>query len=604
MRRIRLLQSGSAGGRVRLRAVLALAAVALLLTVVLSAGQGQSGPAMFTDIATSAMAEARTDSAGVCWADYDGDGDEDLFVTNAARHGHERNRLWRNDGGIFTEATDQAGMTSRALKNSVGCAFADLDGDGDLDFYVTAKTHKDEGAGDQENKLFRNDGDGTFADVTARARVGMPGVGSASSDWADFDNDGDLDGFVGARTLNDLNAFFEQLAPLEFRNIAEAKGLADPVGRRFTFMGNWFDYDADGDVDILLAIDFWGLELFRNDAGRFTRVTAAAFPPATDSTPGAPPNNPMGITWGDYDNDGCMDVFITGTNIPGQGGFGAAALGDLASRLYRNNCDGTFTDVTQAVGFIPTGLVEWSTSFIDYDNDGDLDLSVVAGNAADFLPPELRRVRGNSRRLITLIVNGLRRVIPSRLVAWAYRYEVMIPASGALGRPAAMPNMLYQNQLVETGIARFANVTAREGVANLGASRGSAWADFDNDGDLDWFISGRATANRLFRNNGPVGNYLRIHLVGERLKNAVGAWVRIKVRDGGRVATQIRHVHVLDGYLSQSQMAPHFGLGVIPSVEEVAVRWPGTTTWQVVCRSVPANRTITVAQHGHCRWTP
>lgn len=595
-------QNGKARGRARLRVVLAVAAVVLLLTAVLSLGRGESRSARFIDSATPEMAEPKADSSGSCWADVDGDGDQDLFVANAARRAHEGNRLWRNDGGgIWIDVAGPAGVTSRALKNASGCAFADLDRDGDLDLYVTARTHKDGGLGGQENKLFRNNGDGTFADMTAKARMGMPGVGSASADWADYDGDGDLDGFVGARTLNDLNAFFEQLAPFEFRDVAETKGLADPVGRRFTFMGTWFDYDVDGDVDILLAIDFWGLELFRNDGGTFTRVTATAFPQATDSTPGAPPNNPMGITWGDYDNDGCMDVFITGTNLPGQGGFGAAALGDLASRLYRSTCSGRFTDVTQAVGFIPTGLVEWSTSFVDYDNDGDLDLSVVAGNAADFLPPELRRVRGNARKVITLIVNGLRRIVPSRLVAWAYRYEVMIPASGALGRPAAMPNMLYQNQLIETGTARFVNVTAREGVSNLGASRGSAWADFDNDGDLDWFISGRSTANRLFRNNGPVGNYLRVHLVGDRLKDAVGAWVRIRA-ESGRASSQIRHVHVHEGYLSQSQMDPHFGLGATQTVEEIQVRWPGTMTWVTVCTAVPANRTVTIIESRGCSW--
>jgi hypothetical protein len=360
-------------------------------------------------------------------------------------------------------------------------------------------------------------------------------------------------------------------------------------------LGSWFDYDADGDEDLLIGIDFWGAELYRNDHGRFTRVTTKALPPAADDTPGAPPNNPMGISWGDYDNDGCIDVFITGTNVPGQGGFEGDTLGDLASRLYHNNCDGTLIDVTVPSGFRPTGLIEWSANFIDFDNDGDLDLSIVAGNSLQGKPRQ--RTLAVARGLINRVVAIPRRLIPYRTAAWAYRYEAMIPASGERGMAAAMPAYLYQNRLVETGKALFVDVTAQMGVGNFGASWGSAWADMDNDGDLDWFIPGRGTPSRLFRNNGPVGNYLRVHLIGAPLRDAAGAWVKIKA--GGR--EQVRHVHVLDGYLSQSQMDPHFGLGKAQRVDGVWIRWPGTTAWVSMCGPIPANQTVTIAQGGGCR---
>ncbi|MGQ0568270.1 MAG: CRTAC1 family protein [Armatimonadota bacterium] len=555
---------------------------------------------MFSDIATPAIAGGKIDSGGACWADIDRDGDADLFVANYARHQGDKSRLWRNDGdGRFTDVGDAAGVSMPDFERSTGCAFADLDNDGDPDLYVTVKATKSKGDRPKGSRLFQNNGDGTFTDTTEAAGVGMLGKGSASSDWADYDADGDYDGFVATRDETDLNGFFEQLRPLSFRDIGAAKGLADPMGAESVFMGSWFDYDADGDLDILLAIDWWGLELYRNDGGAFTRVTTTAFPKATDSTPGAPPNNPMGVTWGDYDGDGCVDLFVSGMNVPGQGGFDVDVFtADSPSRLYRNNCDGTFSDATRTAGFIATGLVEWSVNFVDYDNDGDLDLSVVAGNTSEQLPKSLGRPRSSSRKIITLVASAIRKIVPSRWVAWAYRYEMMIPASGALGPGAAMPNMLYQNQLVETGAATFVDVTNRVGAADVGTARGSAWADIDNDGDLDWFIPAKGTPSRLYRNNGPVGNYLRVHLVGSPLRDAVGAWVKIKV--GNRY--QQRHVHVLDGYLSQSQMDPHFGLGKVGTVDEIRVRWPGTTAWMLACSVVPANVKVTITQGGGCRW--
>jgi hypothetical protein len=568
---------------------------------------------MFSDIAPPLMAEAHRSDGG-CWGDFDGDGNQDLFVANTGG----TSRLWRNDGaGSLTDVGGTLGL-SRMLRRATSCVFVDMDNDGDRDLYVGSRANEIQPIA--ESKVFENRG-GTFVDVTASAGMGMPGLGVASSDWADYDDDGDYDAFVAVRWGRSAhaNAFFEQLTPLIFRDTAAAKGLADPPGPQTAFLGSWFDYDADGDLDLLVAIDFWGLELYRNDAGAFTRVTTTALPQATDSTPGAPPNNAMGVTWGDYDADGCMDVFISGNNLPGQGGFEAIVMGDLASRLYRNHCDGTFSDVTRAVGLRPTGVIEWGGQFIDFDNDGDLDLSVVAGNADKSETYGISGSEGDggngegetagrapsagssfARQMRILLVSGARRVLPAspRLYDWLYRYEAMIPAVGTAGRAAAMPNFLYKNLLVETGSARFVNVINQVGAGDVGATRGSAWADFDNDGDLDWFVPNRGTPNRLFRNDGPVGHYLRVHLVGARLRDAVGAWV--KIRAGGR--EQVRHVHVLDGYLSQSQMDPHFGLGTADRVDEVWVRWAGTTQWLLACSGVPANKMVTIPQGGACRW--
>lgn len=575
----------------------------LVLVVWANYGGSRQAAAMFTDIASPVLADPRARAEGACWGDYDADGDLDLFVANA----DGPSRLWRNDGGgAFADVARSAGIPA-SLRKAAGCAFIDIDNDGDLDLFVTSKNNID--IPSPENKLLRNNGDGTFTDLTAQARVGMPGAGVAASDWADFDGDADYDGFVATRfkgrdPKRRVNAFFEQTSPFVFRNIASVKGLADPVGPQSAWLGTWIDYDSDGDVDLLVGLDFWGVELFRNDNGTFTRVTTTAFPPAQDKSPGAPPNNPMGAAWGDFDNDGCLDVWISGTDLPGQGGFTGDTLGDLASRLFRNNCNGTFSDVTIAAGFTPTGLIQWSANFVDFDNDGDLDLSVVAGNASEDAKPRpnpIKRIFMRPAALLVGVVRGVLMVIlpsPARTAESAYRYEYMVPAIGPMGLAAAMPNYLYKNLLVETGRTSFLPANELFNPPDLGSTLGSAWADFDNDGDLDWFVPNRGTPSRLYRNDGPVGNYLRVRLVGNPMRDAVGALVKIKVGN----TYQIRHLHVLDGYLSQSQMDPHFGLGRAGRVDEVWVRWPNTTTWVSVCKQVPANRRITVTEGQGCRW--
>jgi hypothetical protein len=570
-------------GRILLSAVLAVFVVgyAVLRLIVEPRYLAAGGPLQFADVASPAMAEPDRLAQSACWADIDRDGDQDLFVANS----NGPNRLWRNDGqGGFVEIGAAAGV-STLMRQPSGCAFADLDNDGDPDLFISGR--HDLGS---PNSLLRNDG-GRFTDVSATARVQMNDIGAASSDWADVDGDGDYDGFVAARFVGEVrrdkpNAVLRQIRPLVFADGAADLGLADPAGPQNTYLGAWADYDNDGDLDVILAVDWWGVELYQQRSGTIRRVTLEALPPATDATPGAPPNNPMGLAVGDYNNDGCLDFYATGMNSSGTTsarGEGA----DLPSRLYRNKCNGTFTDVTQEAGFYPTGVVEWAANFIDYDNDGDLDLAVVAGNV------DLHRF---AKRVKNPLVAALRQMMvvllpqPARLAEWAYRNEVIIPAAGTSGAPAAMPNFLYKNLLMETGQPRFVNVTHEVGLSDLAATRGSAWADIDNDGDLDWFVPNLRGPNRLFRNDGPVGHYLRVHLVGAALRDAVGAHVRIQV--GERV--QYRHVHVLDGYLSQSQMDPHFGLGAARQADVVWVRWPGSTRWVRACGPVAANRVIRI----------
>ncbi len=597
--------SAGAGSRVRTprRWLYVLGAAAAVVTLIATLTTGKSGNGMFSDITPVAMVDAKGDSWGACWGDYDGDGDQDLFVTRTGRG----SQLWRNDGGgRLTNVAEAAGLAGWMPWRPLGCAWIDINNDGHPDLFVTSAPARfpenspraREKTRLNDSGLFLNSGDGTFREGGAASGMTTQGRRAASVDVADVDNDGDYDAFVAIRGKGP-DILFEQTAGLRFRDVSASRGLRDTPPSA-TFLGSWFDYDGDGDPDLLLNADYWGIELWRNDEGRFTRVTDTAFPPATDSTPGAPPNNPMGVTWGDVDNDGCVDLFVAGWNLPGQGGFDDTAFGpDSPSRLYKGNCDGTFTDITGPAGLKPTGLVEWTPVLVDYDNDGDLDLSVIAGNVGDAPPlPQLGRLPPRVRRVVNIMVAALRRPIPTRWMAWLYRYEAMIPASGNTGLAAAMPALLYRNMHQETGKLTFVEVSHKVGIEHVGAVRGSAWADIDNDGALDWFITGRATPKRLFRNNGPVGHYLRVRVLGAPLKAAIGTWVKVRA-DGEE---QLRHIHVLEGYLSQSQMDPHFGLGSAERVDEILVRWPWTTVWVSACRDVPVNRTVTITQGGGCRW--
>ncbi len=512
-----------------------------LVTLLAFAAQPAQATPVFTNIATTAMGDVNATTNGSCWADFDGDGDPDLWA------GHEGNfpsRLWRNDGsGSFTDVAGSAGLLSGNLKKARGCAWADLDNDGDPDLIVAqAGSIKDTNTA----RIYENDGDGTFTDRTTGSGISRLSIIDASVSVADTDGDGDHDVTIAARHGRieaRFNGHYRQDSPFTFTDIGPSNGLADPAGPQATFLISWFDYDSDGDVDPLVEQDFWGSELYRNDAGVMTRVTSSVFPPPSASG-GTEPDNPMGASWADYDNDGDFDLVISGMDFVNMGP-------SLRTTLYQNNGDGTFSNVTDAAGLMSTGNVHWDVEFADLDNDGDKDLSIAAGH-------------------------------PQKA-----------------GVQLAMPNTVYVNQLIETGTATFIDQTDALGLRNVGASWGAAWADINHDGKLDWWLGGRKTASRLFLNGGG-GNAIMVRPVGSVQTDAVGAWVRIKV------GTSYRYDHVrgLDGYQGQSLVPVHFGLGSAELVDEVAVRWPGETSWSVACTLVGANQTVVVVQGGACTTGP
>jgi len=284
----------------------------------------------FTDVARSVGVASLRDGRGIAWVDMDGDGDLDLYVANAS----EGNELYVNMGnGAFLEVSGEAGVSY--VGHSVAPAWGDYDGDEDLDLYIANYG--------QANVLYRNEGNGTFVEVTREAKVGISNEGVAAS-WIDYDLDGDLDLFTARNPCvlfrNDGRRFTDVTKEVGLDISGVIEGTA------------WGDYDGDGDMDLFVAGERVG-KLFRNDGGRFTEVTEEA--EVVNSSAG------RGPVWVDYDDDGDLDLFVANVSE--------------TSKLFRNRGDGTFEDVTAFSGL--AGVPGQSGAWGDYDNDGDLDLYIV-----------------------------------------------------------------------------------------------------------------------------------------------------------------------------------------------------------------------------------
>jgi hypothetical protein len=427
-------------------------------------------------------------------------------------------------------------------------AVGDYDNDGHSDIYVNNYG---------PNVLYRNNGDGTFADVTEAAGVAGGHLVGAGVNWLDADRDGDLDLFVsnyirwtydqnvvlnirGYRAYSgprdypkSVNTFYRNNGDGTFTDVTAASGIGDHSGAG---MGTCTaDFDNDGDTDIFVGNDDYGNSLFRNDGtGRFEEVALmTGF--AYDLEGNA--HSSMGVTCADYDNDGWLDIQVT-------------SYQDELATLYRNVRGEFFEDVTRmtgaGVGTKP--YVTWGNGFADFDNDGDRDLWVNCGH----LQPYVERYDDTT----------------------SYR----------------APNVLLMN----TGKGKFVNVSGRagDGMEVSLVSRGAAFGDLDGDGDVDVVILNSRTEATLLRNDTPSRNHwLQVRLRGTRTnRDGIGAHVRVTA--GGR--TQLDEVHSGIGYQSHYGMRLHFGLGTHETVDRVEVRWVGGGT--DVLRNVPADQILTVTE--------
>ena len=482
-----------------------------------------------------------TYGSGAAFLDYDGDGDQDLYAVNSAplpgfvAEDIPTNALYRNRGdGTFADATAQTrtGHPGYGMGSCVG----DIDNDGHVDLYVTNFG---------PNVLYRNQGDGTFADQTADAGVGDPRL-STSAAFADIDNDGDLDLYVANNVSIDLahdegcrqgaipvycaptqypgesGALFRNDRGGKFADITRPAGVHNRAGRQLGVV--FGDYDSDGDADLYVANDMKANFLFRNDgAARFAEVGLSAGVALSES---ARPEAGMGTDFGDCDRDGDLDIVVC--NFQWE-----------SCRLYRNEGDGTFADLSFPAGLgEPTlSTLTFGTDFLDYDNDGDLDLYLANGH----VHPEVQ----------------------------AFDQAASYPQS----------DQLFAND----GAGRFVLVQA---TTLRGVGRGAAFADIDNDGDLDAFVSNNNQRAFLLRNDsGQRNHWIAFKTVG-RVSNRDGIGAMIRVVSGDLV--QVAEVRSGSSYLSQNDLRVYFGLGQREKVDRVQIRWPSGIVQTLV--QVPINQ--------------
>jgi hypothetical protein len=475
---------------------------------------------------------------GIGFFDYDGDFDLDAYVINGSSFEgfppgqRPTNRLYRNEGnGTFSDVTQQAGVGDTAW--SMGCAAADYDNDGDADLYIT-----NYGA----NRLYRNEGNGTFSDVTQQAGVGDPRWGTGAA-FGDYDLDGDLDLYVanfvqfypdqkpteGFDIWKDINVYpgpraYKGYADVLYRN--EGNGTFTDVTQQAGALGkkayNGFqclfgDVDQDGYPDLFVANDSTPNLLYHNKGdGTFEDISLASG--SSHSEDGLEQAG-MGTAFGDYDNDGDLDLFLTHFS------------GDY-NTLYQNEGGRFFRDVSyeSGVGEVSMPFVGWGTGFFDFDNDGDLDLFVANGHVYPVID----------------------------------NYDV--------GTTYAQRNLLFEN--LGNGHFEEISVQAGSGFAVEKVSRGAAFGDYDEDGDIDILVLNVDDTPTLLRNDG--GNrrhWLHVSTIGKH-SNRDGIGARIEVFTGERV--QLREVAVGTSFLSQSDLRVHFGLGDAEKVDRLKIRWPSS----------------------------
>ena len=415
------------------------------------------------------------------WGDYDGDGDLDLAVSL----GSGEVRLYRNDRGVLVSVGAAAGMPQAGSYELRGLSWGDFDGDGDLDLLGGAT------AADKLTKVLRNDG-GRFVDVAAEIGLTIPGRSARQTNFVDYDNDGDLDVYSSDRAGD--NKLFRNDGG-RFTHVFVGVGPTDP---RPTVGACWLDIDDDGDLDLFLANQAGAADaLWRNDGAAFVDVAkelGMTGPTRTRDEGG------VGCAVGDYDNDGHLDLFV-----PNYG----------HNQLYRNNGNGTFTDVAGRVGVgVENHAVgsDWG----DIDNDGDLDLSVIS----------------------------------------------------YVGAPGSQTprNALFRND----GARGFVNLLGDDSPLNK-ADHGAQFVDFDNDGGIDLSITdgyGPVGGHFLFSNTSPEAVKRRslsvLVLDARGHQTRFGAEVRLYNGAGRLLGT--RQVVTGGGYNAQRAGPVHFGLAALERV--------------------------------------
>jgi hypothetical protein len=510
---------------------------------------------------------------GLALLDYDGDGDLDLYLLQGGMLDSGRSpadalfpppaehwpgdRLFRNDPDAagkprFTDVTEQAGLGGTGYGQ--GAAVGDYDNDGDPDLYVTNFG---------SNVLYRNNGDGTFSDVTDAAGVDDPNW-STSTAFTDYDRDGDLDLFVANYVQFSVKAnktcagadgkpdycgpqayaavrdrLFRNDGDGRFTDVTTAAGLNAAFGPGLGV--TCADFNGDGWQDIYVANDGAENQLWLNRGdGRFENTALMA---GVAINAYGKPEASMGVTAGDFDNDGDEDLFMT-------------HLDRETNTLYLNDGMGNFLDATDRykLGRSSLPYTGFGSEWFDFDNDGHLDLFVA--NGAVKIEESLR------------------------------------------GRPFPYQEI---NQLIRnTGSGAFVDITREAGpaLALQEVSRGAAFGDIDNDGDIDIAVANNSGAVRLLLNETAGNHWLTVKLQGSR-SNRDGMGARVAVLRDGR-SPLWRRAHTDGSYLSANDPRVHFGLGESAAIAGVLVAWPDGS--REVWRDIGVDSQVTLLEGSGEPW--
>ena len=564
---------------------------------------GQTGIAFQNTLSVENQRNFTFNGAGVASGDYDSDGLIDLFLVTE----EGQSKLFRNLGNFqFEDVTEQVGLGENSDPEgfSIGAYFADIDNDRDLDLFLTNWNTPD--------LLYRNNGDGTFTDITEIAGVGYEG-GSTTATFADYDRDGDLDFFVATyrpadfasefgtpdleivdgeivipedyqsqielvetddglsvRQLGEPDLLYRNNGDGTFTEVAEESGI---VGGYWGLSASFHEVDNDGWPDLYVTNDFWSPDTFyrNNGDGTFSLVHENAVQHT--------PMFAMGMDFADINNDGWTDYFVgdmlsrdatlrltqhglMDTTLPPDG----TAAQVMRNGLYLNNGDGSFSEISWMAD-VAASEWTWTTKFADLDLDGFVDLLITNGMIGDLMDSD--------------VLADLN--LPQFQNAPAYFPEYP---------PLVTSNLAFRN----TGDLSFEDVSSDWGLDTAAIGHGATLADLDNDGDLDAVLSYMNQQVGIYR-NGAVNNRIVVKLSGRGSNSqGIGARVTIVMQDE---SIQTRLMSSSGGYLSGHAPEVVFGLGNESLVSSIRIDWPSGHTQRfnnVDGEPLLTNRYYTIAE--------
>jgi hypothetical protein len=512
-----------------------------------------------------------TMGGGCAFFDMDGDGDQDLLLVNSMQweadsQAQPTHRLYANDGaGKFTDVTPGSGLDFPSY--GMGAATGDFDNDGKTDLFLTGVS--EEGL-PRANRLLRNLGGGKFADVSESAGIIASNVWSTSAAFFDYDRDGDLDLFV----CNYVQWSREIDLQVDYRlpNVGRAYGPPMSFAGTFPF-------------------------LYRNDGGKFTEISAAAGLQIKNKATGLPMAKSLGVSPVDLDNDGWIDLVVANDTVQ--------------NFVFHNNKDGTFSEVggRSGVAYDKYGSTRGAMGIDTGRFHGDNSLAISIGNFAN----EMTAFYVSSRDPLFFSDEALNVGIgdPTRALltfgVFFFDYDLngyldLLTANGHIepeiqkvhaNQSYAQPVQLFWNTGKSDKASEFKAVPAESCGPELYqpmVGRGSAFADIDGDGDQDVLVVELNGKVRLFRNEQKLEhNWVRVKLVGKYNRDAIGGWVKVRV--GNRTFSQ--QVMPTRGYLSQSELPVTIGLGKLEKIDDVQVLWPDGTRETGITLKINSLNTVT-----------